>query len=43
MKEGNNTYSTIPCNYKPNTTQLGRYICDNDPNEVGLQECEEIN
>jgi hypothetical protein len=43
MKNGLNKYSTIPCDFKPNTTQKARYICDNDPNEVGIEECEEIN
>ena len=43
MKKGKHTYSTIPCNYKPNTTQLGRYICGGDPNTDGIDVCEEIN
>ena len=26
-------YTTIPCNYRPNFTETGRYICNNDPNK----------
>lgn len=25
-------YTTIPCNYRPNFTESGKYICNNDPN-----------
>ena len=30
-------YSTIPCSYKPNMSEVSRYICDEDPNsKTGL-------
>ena len=32
-------YSPIPCSYKPNMTEISRYICKEDPNgNVGLNE-----
>ena len=37
--EDKNTYSTIPCTYKPNYTQLNQYICNNDPNKNGIENC----
>ena len=31
-----NKYSSIPCSYKPNFTETGRYICTDDPNKRGI-------
>lgn len=42
LKKDSLTYSTIPCNYKPNTTEIGKYICNEDPNENGIGNCEKI-
>ena len=42
LKKDSLTYSTIPCNYKPNTTEIGKYICSEDPNENGIENCEKI-
>lgn len=30
----NNKYSSIPCTYRPNYTEKGRYICSRNPNEI---------
>jgi len=39
-----NTYSTIPCTYKPNYTETARYICSGDPNKNGfdMSKCDKI-
>ena len=29
----NKMYSTIPCSYRPNFTEINRYICTSDPND----------
>lgn len=29
-----NTYSSIPCSYRPNFKELGRYICNENPNDL---------
>ena len=29
-----NIYSTVPCSYRPNFTETGRYICNKDPNNL---------
>jgi len=42
LKKNSSLYSTIPCNYKPNTTEIGKYICNKDPNEYGIDNCEKI-
>jgi len=34
--QDNKTYSTIPCNYKENYTQVQKLICTNDPNTSGI-------
>ena len=34
-----NIYSTIPCTYKQNYTQVGKFICNTDPNKDGIQNC----
>ena len=35
-----NKYSTIPCNYKQNYTQVNKFICNTDPNKNGvIQNC----
>ena len=34
-----NQYSTIPCTYKQNYTQVNKLICDDDPNKNGIQNC----
>jgi hypothetical protein len=31
-----NTYSTIPCSYRPNYQESGRYICQEDPNKENI-------
>ena len=31
-----NKYSTIPCTYKANYTQLNKFICNDDPNKTGI-------
>ena len=30
----NNKYSSIPCSYRPNFTEVGRYICTKNPNSL---------
>jgi len=30
----NNKYSSIPCSYRPNFTEVGRYICSRNPNNL---------
>jgi hypothetical protein len=32
-------YSTIPCTYKQNYTQVNKLICNNDPNKNGITNC----
>ena len=32
----NHKYSTIPCTYKPNMSEVAKYICNEDPNRKGL-------
>lgn len=32
--KSNLTYSSIPCDYKPNYTESGRYICKTNPNNL---------
>ena len=34
----NNTYSSIPCTYRPNYSEDGRYICSKDPNKISSEE-----
>jgi len=35
-----NKYSTIPCTYKSNYTQVNKFICNSDPNKNGIiQNC----
>jgi hypothetical protein len=34
----NNTYSSIPCTYRPNYSEDGRYICSKDPNKISSSE-----
>jgi len=36
------TYSSIPCTYRDNYQETGRYICKNDPNIYGLSNCDTI-
>ena len=33
-----NTYSSIPCTYRPNYSEDGRYICSRDPNKIDSSE-----
>ena len=33
-----NTYSSIPCTYRPNYSEDGRYICSKDPNKISTSE-----
>ena len=36
-------YSTIPCNYRQNYEEVGRYLCSEDPNVTGsIDTCENI-
>ena len=39
-----NTYSSIPCSYRANYTETGRYICPYDPNinNVGIGGCDDV-
>jgi hypothetical protein len=32
-------YSTIPCTYKSNYTQVNKLICNDDPNKNGIENC----
>lgn len=32
--EGDNKYSSIPCSYRPNFTEKGRFICTQNPNNI---------
>lgn len=34
MKTNLSKYSSIPCNYKPNNTEVKRWFCDEDPNDL---------
>lgn len=34
-----NKYSTIPCTYKQNYTEVNKFICNSDPNKNGIQNC----
>ncbi len=36
------TYTTIPCSYRPNFKQTGKYICNNDPNLNGITDCSNV-
>jgi len=36
------TYSSIPCSYRANYTETGRYICPNDPNKNGIEGCDDV-
>jgi hypothetical protein len=31
-----NQYTTIPCSFRPNFQEVGRYICNSDPNTSGI-------
>jgi hypothetical protein len=43
MPNTEQTYSTIPCNYRQNYEEVGRYICSEDPNVSGdISTCEKI-
>jgi hypothetical protein len=37
--QDSNKYSTIPCTYKSNYTELNKFICDDDPNKNGVENC----
>lgn len=47
MRQSKNKYSSIPCNYRPNNTELSRWICQKDPNTLDAngkeQYCQKIN
>ena len=36
--KSNNSYSSIPCKYKPNFSETGRYICSKNPNKLSKKE-----
>ena len=46
MIKGKKDYSSIPCHYKPNNTELSRFFCQKDPNDLdsnGIAKyCQEI-
>jgi hypothetical protein len=38
-----NKYSAIPCSYRPNFTEVGRYICNENPNLTGnITNCDNV-
>jgi hypothetical protein len=37
-----NKYSTIPCNFRQNYQETGRYICPSDPNKNGIDSCDNV-
>ena len=39
--EKNNIYSTIPCSYRPNFSEKGKYICKSDPNNLNTEQFKE--
>lgn len=42
LKKSNNIYSSIPCSYRPNTTELGRWFCNENPNTYDPEKFDEI-
>jgi len=38
----NNKYSSIPCSYRPNFTEVGRYICTKNPNSLAGTDFEKV-
>ena len=34
MRQSSKKYSSIPCNYKPNNTEISRWFCEKDPNSL---------
>ena len=34
MRQSTKKYSSIPCNYKPNNTEVARWFCEKDPNSL---------
>lgn len=47
MRQSKNKYSSIPCNYRPNNSELSRWICQKDPNTLDAdgkeKYCQKIN
>ena len=47
MRSSRKKYSSIPCNYKPNNTEVKRWFCEEDPNTLNENEikerCQEAN
>lgn len=37
-----NTYTTIPCTFRQNFQEVGRYICKQDPNQNGIENCDNV-
>jgi len=35
-------FTTIPCSYRPNYQETGRYICKTDPNTSGISSCDNV-
>ena len=38
MRNSSNKYSSIPCTYKPNTSETARWFCTKDPNTLNEDE-----
>ena len=45
--QGGKKYSSIPCHYKPNNTEINRWFCKKDPNDLDDDDkeryCEKVN
>jgi hypothetical protein len=42
VNENSTQYTTIPCHYRPNYQETGRYICENDPNNSDINSCDDV-
>jgi len=42
LSDSTEQYSTVPCSYRENTEEINRYICTQDPNTSGLDNCTNI-
>lgn len=38
MRSSSSKYSTIPCNYKPNNSEVNRWFCEKDPNSLSEED-----
>jgi len=48
MRSQSKKYSSIPCHYRPNNTEVQRWFCEKDPNDLGKDEniediCQKVN